>query len=268
MEQKKVRYTKPTDVPTVSTATFDDKCPVCHGRGWVLYKDYENDFYGKPTELEYAKRCPKCMGIDVDDFGRTGMPDLYKNLDISKFDFGIYQADFQSVRAILMTFINKYEKWEAESKGLYLWSKTPGSGKTFLACCLAKSVRIRTGKNLRFVTAPDYISMVGESYNRPKGSPDLSAIYRECDLLILDDIGTQISNEWQQQEMFRLIDARLNKGLVTIFTSNSKIDGLKLEDRTKNRIQKSVIVVHMPEESIRAQKATDEQKAFLERIAK
>lgn len=50
---------------------------------------------------------------------------------------------------------------------------------------------------IRFVTAPDYLTMVGESYKRQEGMMDKSQVFRECALLVLDDIGTQKAGDWQ-----------------------------------------------------------------------
>ena len=119
---------------------------------------------------------------------------------------------------------------------------------------------------MRFVTAPDYLAKVGESYKRHQGEYDESAVYRECDLLIFDDIGAQKSGEWQQQEVFRIINERLNSGKVTIFTSNMCPEDLNLDDRTIDRIMKKSVVLQMPEESIRRKEAKEEQDSFLRDI--
>ena len=119
---------------------------------------------------------------------------------------------------------------------------------------------------MRFVTAPDYISAVGDSYKRERGQEDLSEIYRTCRLLVLDDIAAQKEGDWQEQELFRLINCRLENGCVTIFTSNIPPEKLALNDRTKDRIIKESVVIQMPEESIRRKKAASEQNAFLQSV--
>ena len=251
----------------ITTASNDKSvCPVCKGTGWERYISWDTaDVYGEPYPCEFARHCTKCSGIK-ESIDKTEVPPMYREADITKFKFDIYQASNENIKKVAYSFMNKFEMWEKEKRGLYLWSTTPGSGKTFLACCLGKSVMLRTSKQIRFITAPDYISRVGDSYKRPQGAPDPTWIYRNCDLLILDDIGVQKSGEWQEQELFRLIDERLNNGLMTIFTSNNSVDGLKIEERTKNRIQKSTVQIHMPEESIRSKKAHEEQADFLAKV--
>ncbi len=243
----------------------NDACPICRGTGWESYIATVLD-YGAPVNLNYCKPCTKCSGVRR-TADRTGVPDEYYDADMSKFKFDSYSADMSKIKRFADSFFGDYQKWMNNSKGLYLWSKTPGSGKTFLACCMAKSVMIKYDVQMRFVTAPDYIAAVGDSYKRERGEIDGSQIYRECGLLVLDDIGAQAGNkDWHKQEMFRLINTRMSKGLVTIYTSNMPPEDLNVDDRTKDRIIKTAICIRMPEESIRRRKAVNAQDEFLKSI--
>jgi len=238
-------------------------CPVCGGTGWELYFR-KDEAYG--DMLEFARPCTGCREKrrmqDV-----TGVPPQFREADLGRFRFGMYSRDMGNLRRIAEDFLGNYQnRWEKAGKGLYLWSKTPGSGKTFLACCLGKSVMIKYDLRMRFVTAPDYLAAVGESYKRQQGTSDESAVYRACDLLVFDDIGTQKTGEWQAQEIFRLINERLNSGRIIIFTSNMCPEDLNLDERTIDRIMKKSVVLQMPEESIRRNMAQKEQAGFLKEI--
>lgn len=103
---------------------------------------------------------------------------------------------------------------------------------------------------MRFVTAPDYISAVGDSYKCDRGEEDPSQVYRDCKLLVLDDIGAQADKEWQRQEMFRLINKRMEDGNITIYTSNMNTDNLNVDTRTRDRIVKTCVELQMPEEGM------------------
>lgn len=247
-----------------ATASSYGECPVCNGTGWEMYAATVWD-YGEPEEVLYARKCTKCTGTRrmVDN---TGVPAEYHDADYGKFDFGAYSRDLSKLQELCKNFVMNFGEWDKAGKGFYLWSKTPGSGKTFLACCLAKSVMMKYDLQMRFITAPDYISAVGDSYKRERGQEDPSQIYRTCKILVLDDIGAQVDKDWQKQEMFRLINKRMEDGLITIYTSNMDASNLNVDERTKDRIIKTSIVLQMPEESIRRKKATIEQNGFLQRI--
>lgn len=246
---------------TQSSSGERDECPVCHGTGWELYRATVLD-YGFPEEVTYARRCPRCKGQFRGE-DRTGTPKEYHDADLTKFDFNIYSHDMWKMQDLCYNFLEHFQKWEMAGKGLYLWSRTPGSGKTFLACCLAKSVMMKYNLSMRFITAPDYIDTVGNSYKRERGEEDPSQIYRECGILVLDDIGAQADKDWHRQEIFRLVNKRMEDGNITIYTSNMSTDTLNVDNRTRDRIIKTSIELRMPEESIRKKEAAKEQKTFL-----
>lgn len=247
---------------TVTASDFGDVCDICHGTG-IQY--YEKEIEGYNAPLSFARKCPKCSKHAFDD-DETGIPQGCRSMDLYRFNFKVYRQDMQKFEKIIWSFFNNYEKWKAAGKGIYLWSETPGSGKTFLSCCLVQSINIKYGCRFRFITAPDYLSMVRDSYKRQDGERDRTKIYRECELLVFDDIGAQKSGDWQQSEIFRLVNARMENGLVTIYTSNVSTEKLKLDQRTINRIQKTAIELQMPEESIRKKKTEEERDKFLNEI--
>lgn len=240
----------------------NNTCPVCHGRGYIFWtedRDENNPGYG------YATDCPECKGQKFLKEA-TGIPLEFAEADLNKFDFNLYSCGMERFAKVVWAFFEKFEQCEKEGKGFYFWSRTPGTGKTFLACALVNSLVLRYKRQMRFVTAPDYLAAVGNSINRQHGSPDGSEAYRKCSLLVLDDLGSQKSGEWQEQEIFRLIDGRITTGKLTIFTSNMPPEKLNLNPRTVDRIRRSSIVLQMPEESIRLRKAEEEQTRFLREV--
>lgn len=235
-------------------------CPACGGTRWELFQKEVDGYIGP---LDFANRCKTKMQLqDI-----TGAPPRFRYADINKFGFDSYSHDMGNLRKIAEDFLKNYrERWEKSGKGLYLWSKTPGTGKTFLSCCLAKSVMVKYDLRMRFITVADYLGKVGESYKRQQGANDESAVYRECDLLVFDDLGSQMTGEWQKQEVFRIVNERLNVGKIIIFTSNMCPEDLNLDDRIIDRIMRESIVLQMPEESIRRKEAKEEQDSFLQDI--
>lgn len=239
-----------------------EECPVCRGTGVEVY---EVEFEEYPVPLSYGRYCPSCNRLwRAKD--KTNIPPQFHDADLHKFGFDSYSMDMGRLKTLAWNFLNKFPEWQKSGKGLYLWSETPGSGKTFLASSIGKSVMMKHDLQMRFVTVPDYLAKVGESYKREMGTSDESRVYRECDLLILDDMGVQKSGDWQKQEIFRIINERLNAGKVTIFTSNMPPESLNLDSRTIDRIRKVSVVIQMPEESIRLKKAQEEQEEFLAKM--
>ena len=242
-------------------------CPKCKDTGWILYQsdDGTEKLYGEKVMLDYARRCD--CGSKYKDYNGdlTGFPAAYRECDIYKFDWNAYDTDMSEIKTIAFSFFNDFEKWQEENRGLYLWSKTPGSGKTFLSACIGKSVMMRTQKSLKYITPTEYMSRVSDGYKN-KDELDPSERYRECTLLVLDDLGTQMKSDWHEQELFRLIDTRTANGLLTIITSNYNIDDLKLDERLKSRLYASCIPIHLPEVSVRKKKADAARGNFVNKI--
>lgn len=245
-------------------ASAQPNCKICNGTGWQFYTAHVE---GYPLEVEYVRACPKCSGQWRSD-DRTGVPDEFHEADLQKFNFGAYSEYAAGLERLAGSMLTDWADWENAGKGLYLWSTTPGSGKTFLSCCIAKSVMMKYGLQMRFIAAPDYINLVAESYRRERWEYDPSEVYRTCQLLVFDDIGTQLDKEWQRKEIFQLVNHRMASGCVTIYTSNLPVEKLNIDDRTKSRIERDSIVVKMPEENIRRKIAAGEQERFLRKIQK
>jgi len=258
------RYMKPA---TDST----DECPKCKGTGWYSYlKDAPDDYPlgpdGKKMKLIYADRCDCNYRQRNETYtDQTGVPSIYRDADLNKFNFKTYRNTDVSERMykIIWNFWREFEEWKTQGKGLYLWSKSPGSGKTYLASCIGKSLMMKYDLQMRFITVTDYLNLVAESFKRDRGDYDQSSVYRTCRILVLDDIGTQPSKEWYENELFRLIDYRLKESLITIYTSNFPVEELNVADRLIDRICSTSISIHFPEENIRQSKNREKQDKFL-----
>ncbi len=250
---------KKSDAPSHSS-----NCPICGGTLWRTYDVGIIPDYGRAHP--FATLCEKCKA-KYRAADETGVPSEYCEADLDKFGFDVYSSDTENMRKIARDFVENFEsRWERDKVGPYLWSSMPGSGKSFLASCLARSVMIKYDLQMRFVTASDYIAMVGDSFKHERGELDRSQVYRECRLLVLDDIGAEKKGEWQEAELFRLINGRWNDGLVTMFTSNVPYGRLNMNSRTISRIDQASIILQMPEESIRSKKSNERQARFLKDI--
>lgn len=236
-----------------------NECPKCNGTGYITSQDEEGRLMSEP--------CPACRKKKRSG-DTAGIPTKYHDTDLNSFQFEVYGVNMDEIKEVITRYFEKYPMCKERGKGLYLWSKVTGSGKTFLSCCLARSIMIKYDLQMKFITAPDYLKAVGESYNRQQGTEDASEIYRTCALLVLDDLGAQKGGEWQEQEIFRLINERQNEGKITFITSNYPPEQLKVSDRVIDRIIKNSLTLRMPEESIRRRNAQKEQEQFLKELLK
>lgn len=223
---------------------------------------YEVEGYGY---VEFTEN----IGVSNGEFrrSRSMMPFSYLDAKCADFKWDIYGVNTDMAKKVANSIIINFDKYQKEGKSLYIYSKTKGSGKTFLACCLANEIMNRHDICVKFISIPDLLEMTKRSFKDFTEKEDLNKI-RTAELLILDDIGAETKKEWIDTELFRLIDFRYTSKRVTIFTSNIEIDHLKLNDRIIDRIFSMCVKLNLPEKSIRAMHADRENKEFISEILK
>ena len=119
-------------------------------------------------------------------------------------------------------------------KNLLLIGPT-GTGKTHITTSIAKVV-ISKGHSVIYDSAENIVSDF-EADKFKSGyvqKESVSDKYLECDLLIIDDLGTEFQSQFSSVCLYNLINTRQNKGLSTIISTN--LDSKKLAERYDGRI--------------------------------
>lgn len=96
-----------------------------------------------------------------------------------------------------------------------------GLGKTFLSACIARVVS-EGGHSVVYDTAGHIFSqMEAVKFRREdEGSDSDLQRYESCDLLIMDDLGTEMVNAFVQSALYQLINGRLLSGKKTVISTN------------------------------------------------
>lgn len=178
---------------------------------------------------------------------RAMMPFEFMELTGKDFDWTKYKADITEAKKMVNKYIIYYELFKKNGMGLYIHSGTKGSGKTMLSCCILNEISKRHTGSVKFVNILDFLEMTKKSYD---GDESVKALY-DASLLVIDDIGVQMSKDWIDTVLYRLINERYANRLPTIYTSNIPAERLKMDDRIIDRIESTTYQVELPEESIR-----------------
>jgi DNA replication protein DnaC len=115
-------------------------------------------------------------------------------------------------------------------KNLFLSGAT-GLGKTFLSGCIAREVSDR-GFSVVYDTAINLFSAFeAKKFSRDMGegqrARDDTRRYLNCDLLILDDLGSELTTPFVQSALYELINSRLVSARATIISSNLTMDDVR-----------------------------------------
>lgn len=215
--------------------------------------------YGIPTDYSDVKyECNECsdsgfVGINMckcmksklvmAGYESSGIGSL---INTKTFDNYVptYQRDKNAVEnaEMIVAFCRHYaENFGDKSQNLLFIGGT-GLGKTHLSAAITGGV-IRRGYDVVCETAQNLFSdfeyeRFGRGYNRDEGEEKRTDRYFDCDLLIIDDLGTEMGNTFTVSCLYNIINTRLNKGKAVIINTNLTRDDLRkrYDERITSRL--------------------------------
>ncbi len=131
----------------------------------------------------------------------------------------IMDRNFQSVRRYALTF--------APNSDNLLFVGGTGLGKTFLAACVARAVADR-GYSVVYETASHlFANLERARFNGDEESRKEADKYTACDLLIIDDLGTEMPGQFITAALYSLLNDRLLAGKPMVVSTNLVAEELK-----------------------------------------
>jgi len=236
---------------------LDKKIKELRAENQALQKDRKAclEYHGLPLDITDVKyECELCsdtgyVGLDMCSCMRSaliqagyessGIGNLIKKQNFHNFDLGYYRNDrslYESMSNNLAVCKNYAETFDAKNSKNLLLMGTTGSGKTHMSTSIAGSV-VEKGYDVIYETAQNLFSdfeqeRFGRSYNNTE--PSSTQKYFDCDLLIVDDLGTEVINQFTVACLYNIINTRLNKEKAMIFNTN--LDPDELRKRYADRI--------------------------------
>lgn len=144
-------------------------------------------------------------------------------------------------------------------KNLFL-TGDPGLGKTFLSACVARTVA-ENGFSVVYDTAVNLFARFeeqkfGRDVQEGASARDDTRRYLACDLLILDDLGSEMTTAFVQSTLYTLVNTRLTQGRATIISSNLSMDGVRerYNGQTASRLEGEYRTLRFYGEDIRLQR--------------
>ena len=121
-----------------------------------------------------------------------------------------------------------------------LFTGSTGVGKTFLTNCIAREL-MDDFHSVIYLTASDLFDVFSRNKFDYDNAEDMKDMYRfilDCDLLIIDDLGTELNNSFTSSQLFYCINERMNMSRSTIISTNLTLARLRdsYTDRVTSRI--------------------------------
>lgn len=157
------------------------------------------------------------------------------------------EAAYGEARQFLANF-------DREPENLLIYGDT-GTGKSFLSHCIAREL-IRMGKSVLYLTAYDLFERLADRTFRRDEEDGRSDRIFDADLLIIDDLGTEMANAFVTSQFFLCVNERFLKNKSTIISTNLRLADLqeRYSERTSSRIISSYRLIPLYGSDIRIQK--------------
>lgn len=182
-------------------------CPLCSDSGYVGIK-----------MCDCMKRALTLAGFESSGIGKIIEKQSFENfsLDYYKNDEKTFRG-MTSVLAAARRFADEFDG--ATSPNLLMIGGT-GLGKTHLSSAIARRV-IERGYDVCYTTAIDMFSdFETEQFGNRIPRGEFTDKYFDCDLLILDDLGTELTNQFTVSCLYNLLNVRINRHLPMIVSTN------------------------------------------------
>ncbi len=207
-------------------------CKKCHDTG--VYGDVRCECFHAVLKQIASKELSKSLPI-----GSCG----FENFDLKYYSDAPSPAlGGLSPREIMETnlrYCEKYaENFHVPCESVFMSGGT-GLGKTHLSLAIARKV-IDMEYSVVYGSAPDLLRQIEtEHFDRKEGSDGVISTVKECDLLVLDDLGAEFNTQFYVSCIYDIINTRLNFGRPTIVNSNLAFQELagRYTDRIASRLQ-------------------------------
>lgn len=226
-------------------------CPDCRDTGYIG-RERCHCFKQAAIDLLYTQSNIKTI-LESENFDTLTL-DYYSDRPV---DPSTGRSPLDNARIALKACRSFVEQFDSAFQNLFFYGST-GVGKTFLSNCVAKAL-IDSGHSVLYFTSFQLFNILEES--KFHGDADAKRQQNDlftCDLLIIDDLGAELSNSFSVSQLFLCLNERLLGRRSTVISSNLDLDKLfsTYSERSFSRIISSYMLLKLTGEDIRLKKRT------------
>lgn len=200
------------------------ECPDCQDTGFVngkkchCFRDAEISLLYEQSNIRKT--------LEQDNFS-TLSEQYYEGEDLQ-----LFQSAVDTARKFVQNFSIDYHN-------LFFYG-TVGTGKSFLSGCIAKEL-IENSFSVIYFSASELFEALSQNSFNYKNKEELHHMYEDlytCDLLIIDDLGTELTNNFVTSQLFSCLNERHMGQKATIISTNLSLEEIRnrYSDRIFSRI--------------------------------
>lgn len=220
----------------------------------------------KDTGYIGSQKC-HCFRRAVIDllYTQSNLKDVLQKENFETFSFDYYSANhtdpktgssslanIQKAHATALQFVDTFGK---DFRNLFLYGDT-GIGKTFLTNCIAKDLIDRSFSVIYLSSFEFFDTLAKSKFDNDADAGELNDHIFDCDLLIIDDLGTELANSFTVSQLFLCLNERLLRRKSTIISTNLSLESLVeiYSERTFSRITSNYTMLKLTGDDIRIKK--------------
>lgn len=224
------------------------ECPLCHDTGYIKGKKC-SCFRKMETELLYKD---SHLGdiLDKENFS-TFRLDLYDDVSASPKTGRTPKREAETALSACRSFTQNFPGGE----NLMIYGDV-GVGKSFLTHCIARELLDRSFSVL-YMTAYEISDLLGQyRFNQESSLREAHDNIFTMDLLIIDDLGAELVNNFVSSQLFQIINERILSRRSTVISTNLSLAGFReaFSERTFSRMTGSYKLIHLSGKDLRIQK--------------
>lgn len=192
-------------------------------------------------------------------FDASGL-DLYQDISFAQFSDGFFSqpAKIRSIRAVSEAYVRSFP---GQKKNLFFWGN-PGTGKTYMAVCIAREV-VNRAVSVLIIRISDLLEILNAYRTMMLSfSPDelrLTELKAKRDLilngglLVIDELGIEARGPNTIADLLQILGTRRQQGLPTVITTNLSLSDLQkaYDNRLYSRLMGDFDAFHFEGDDIR-----------------
>lgn len=224
-------------------------CSDCQDTGYIGNKKC-HCFKKAVTDLLYAQSNLSTI-LQKENFDTFSLS-YYSNNHIDPKSNRSSLSIMTDALATCKKFVDTFDQ---EFHNLFLYGDT-GIGKTFLSHCIAKELMDQAYTVIYFSASELFHIMAKSTFDKDVDAAYMYDYIFDCDLLIIDDLGTELTNAFVTSELFSCVNERLLKQKSTIISTNLSLDTLvdTYSERTFSRITSNYTMLKLIGDDVRLTK--------------